>query len=434
MKRCPKCNRTYATNTQRFCTHDGVALLTSDTTQGETIRLDSSPLEANDDEQTRVIDEATKVITPDLVPDATGEFDPFKTVMSRPGPTDAIPSRDTQALPSGTLQSMQPPESGAPTSAALPQLSAPLSPPAAPPDADAQPASPVVPGAASTSAPLPPVPQQVAAAGTVQPPSAKSKLPLVLGILVVLLVLGLGVVGAAYFLAIKPALEKRTATKPEPRPQPSVAATPIVEASPNEPADKKSEPSKYSPPADAVQFMNSSSTLDGKLAEHYVEFSFYYPERWEKDPKSGVAGANNFIEVHRQLPPNFTQESVAVSWYESAGSFEKDQSSFRSLVEAKNAQFAPNIDQYRKVSEGPTKIAGYDGYEFRFEGVSQKTDKGQFKIWGRVVWLPSQSGEKNGVTLLMLATSLAPELKSVGDVGEKGELSMALKSFRFGKN
>ena len=39
----------------------------------------------------------------------------------------------------------------------------------------------------------------------------------------------------------------------------------------------------------------------------------------------------------------------------------------------------------------------------------------------------------NGVTLLMLATSLAQELKSVNDVGVKGDLPMVLESFRFGK-
>ena len=27
MKRCPKCNRNYPTNTQRFCTHDGGMLM-----------------------------------------------------------------------------------------------------------------------------------------------------------------------------------------------------------------------------------------------------------------------------------------------------------------------------------------------------------------------------------------------------------------------
>ena len=55
------------------------------------------------------------------------------------------------------------------------------------------------------------------------------------------------------------------------------------------------------------------------------------------------------------------------------------------------------------------------------------------KIWGRAIFLPPPAGQTDGVTLLMLATSLAPELKSVDDVGVKGELPMILESFRFGK-
>ena len=61
------------------------------------------------------------------------------------------------------------------------------------------------------------------------------------------------------------------------------------------------------------------------------------------------------------------------------------------------------------------------------------TDKGQFKIWGVGVFIPPVDGGKDGVTLLMLATSLAPELKTINDVGAKGDLPMMLESFRFGK-
>src|SRR6266536_43282 len=35
MKRCPKCNRNYPTNTQRFCTHDGGMLMPVDVPTGE---------------------------------------------------------------------------------------------------------------------------------------------------------------------------------------------------------------------------------------------------------------------------------------------------------------------------------------------------------------------------------------------------------------
>jgi hypothetical protein len=266
------------------------------------------------------------------------------------------------------------------------------------------------------------------------PRAKKSKVPLVLGILAVLFVLGIGGLVGAYFLVVKPRLEARRAEKPDLIKLRETEPSPATSASPTEVAPPSNEPPPYTPPADAVQFVNSKDNISEKLAAHYVDFSFYYPERWEKDAKSGVGDSNNFVEVHRQLPPNFTQESMAISWYDSAGSLEGDQSSFHSFVESKSSQFAQSIDNYRKVSEGPTTIGVYNGYEFRFEGRSQETEKGQFKIWGRVVWLPGTDGSKTGATLLMLATSLAPELDTVDDVGQKGELPMLLESFRFGKN
>lgn len=226
-------------------------------------------------------------------------------------------------------------------------------------------------------------------------------------------------------------LEKKRVAVLEPRrpePTPAVVSTPDVGNT--EPETPKVEVPPYSPPADAVQFVNSSAKLGGKLAEHYVDFSFYYPERWQKDPS---AGPTNFVQVERRLPPNYTQENFAVGWYASTGSAEADQATFPRLAQDLSSKFEKSIDKYQKVSEGMTKVGPYDAYEFRFQGQSQQTDKGQFKIWGVSVIVPPVDGSKNGVTILMLATSLAPELKSVNDVGVKGELPMLLESFRFGK-
>ena len=194
---------------------------------------------------------------------------------------------------------------------------------------------------------------------------------------------------------------------------------------------RTNEPPPYEAPADAVQFVNSNKSLDGKLAEHFVDFSFYYPERWQKDPKSGVRGASNFVKVERRLPPDFTQENLAVGWYASSGSLQTDQDLFHGLAENLSSQLSKKFPGYRKVSEGATKVGSYDGYEFRFEGLSQDTTKGDIKLWGRVIFLPPPNGEKSGITLLMLATSLAPELRGVDDVAQKGELPMLLESFRF---
>lgn len=251
--------------------------------------------------------------------------------------------------------------------------------------------------------------------------------------------MGVGVLGVAYFFVFKPMLEARgiVATPSESPQQNPVEAPPSVDTPPvPEPTMTPAEtvPPPFTPPANAVQFVNSNEKLDGKLAEHYVDFSFYYPDNWRKDPKSGVAGASNFAKVERRLPPDFTQENFAVGWYSSSGSLQTDQSLFHSLVETMSSQFEKNFPEYRKVSEGATRIGVYDGYEFRFEGMSRDTAKGDLKLWGRVVFLPPADGGKSGVTLLMLATSLAPELEGISDVGEKGELPMVLESFRFGRS
>jgi len=69
----------------------------------------------------------------------------------------------------------------------------------------------------------------------------------------------------------------------------------------NEPEAPKIEVPPYSPPADAVQFVTSNANLTGKLAEHYVDFSFYYPNWWSRDAKAGVAGATNFARYNGSL-------------------------------------------------------------------------------------------------------------------------------------
>jgi hypothetical protein len=248
--------------------------------------------------------------------------------------------------------------------------------------------------------------------------------------LAVLLLLGLGGLAAGYFFVLRPMLEAKRVT-PEATPTP--ADTPVATPTAEKKKEEAKEPPPYSPPSNAVQFVNSSENLDGKLKEHYVDFSFYYPENWQKDPAAGSRGASNFAKVERRLPPDFTQENFAVGSFVSAGSPEGNRAAFPALAKNLNAQYEKGFAEYKKVSEGPTTIGVYEGYQFRFESISRNTEKGDIKIWGRVIFLPPVNGGKNGVTLLMLTTSLAPELKSVDDVGVKGELPMMLESFRFGK-
>src|SRR5712692_3945908 len=438
MKRCHKCNRTYTTDTQKFCTHDGGILVTLEGPQADTIRIDTAQLDA-----------PTKAISRELVPDSAGKFDPYRTTIGQ-SPAASEGTTEPRGRITQDLEPVVPPSTSQETSGPLlPSDSGTL--PSLPPP-PTQPTPPSGSGPIATSAPLPPPPStplpQFPGAAQAQPvkplaaagPKNKSKLFLILGILAVLLVLGVGVLGAVYIFAIRPMLAARRvvvvpAESPRPQtptePTPNVETTPTNTETPNPIA--QNEPPPYSPPSDAVEFVNSNKNLDGKLAEHYMDFSFYYPERWQTDAKAGVPGATNFAKVERRLPPDFTQENFAVGWYSSSGSATDDRALFPTLAQNLSAQFEKNFPDYHKVSEGETKAGVYDGYEFRFESTSRNTAKGDLKVWGRVIFLPPVDGGKNGVTLLMLATSLAPELRSIDDVGAKGELPMLLESFRFGK-
>ena len=174
------------------------------------------------------------------------------------------------------------------------------------------------------------------------------------------------------------------------------------------------------------QYVNSRAGRSGKLADNFVDFSFYYPDNWEVDDDP----APNFVRVERKLVDddggNFTQENFAVGWVSATGTA-LDKQLMPKLATQFNTQFAAQFPNYKKVSEGETKIGPYDGYEFRFTA-----EKNDVNFWGRVAMLPPPSGQTKGVALVMIASDRAPELTGVEDVGEKGELPVILESFRFG--
>ncbi|MBV9958115.1 MAG: hypothetical protein JO360_06820 [Acidobacteria bacterium] len=259
----------------------------------------------------------------------------------------------------------------------------------------------------------------------------KSKLGLILALVgvLVLLILAGGGVGAYFYFKNKKTVESRND---------SVTVNPTLDTNTNNNANNQtSGPETIKPkveaPPNSVKFENSSANLDGKLAEHYLDFYFFYPQKWQKNPKAGVPGAANFVEVMRMLSPEQMQEDLTVSWYDSKGTVEADLAGkLPSLIKDANTNLAQNLAEYEKVSEGRTTINGIEGYEFRFKGVSYQGDS---KIWGRIVYLPPGDVQSNkGVTLYMLTTSLAPELQSVDDVGVKGELPVILNSFTLGKS
>ena len=419
MKSCPKCNRTFPDEGQKFCTFDGGLLIAPQTFDpNATIRATSIDLNAASERPT----------SRDLP-------DPNATII------ESYPA--TVALPRNTGPTGAP--TGAPNTADITHPAPPAPPPPPPPVPQPPPQQtsqplPPPPQAGFTSAPLPtsqPLPPPPQAGVTSAPlPSApvakkKSKVPwIIAGVLLFLLLSG-GVLAGAFFFIVKPRLDQVSERRPDTEPvvQPTVETkpTPAVEQPSPSPEDS------FVPPPNTVPFENSNAKLDGKLAEHYFDFSFYYPQSWQKDPNAGVPGARNFVKVERRLSPDSPQEDFAVGWYTSTGTYAGDLSNFPQRVQEVSAALAKAYPEYRKVSEGPTKVNSMDAYEFRWEGLS-KGDNGDVNLWGRVVFLPTgKEGDTAGATIVMLSTSLAPELTSAEDIGQKGEATVILDSFRFGK-
>jgi flagellar basal body-associated protein FliL len=502
MLRCPKCNRTYQDDMQKFCTHDGGRLV-PDLEQAKpfdpnaTVHADLSNLDIP------VTPPAPPAPAPNLnatlagtppppVPQPTTPQPPSQPTTnfrsSETGPTSfpqttrltppsAPPPQNYQTPPAQPPAQQPPPpappvsqpnapqqlptlagppptpsggfpssSTGAPSpsaglpnqSAGLPSqsASAPISSAALPNQSAALPIgstplpsqSAPLPGQ-SASAPLPSAPLPAA--------KKKSKVGLILALVAVLFLLIVAVGGVGGYL-----YWKRSKTVASNANNGGVTVNQPLETGSNSnnnstttTSDPKLKPKVEAPP-NSVKFENSASNLDGKLAERYVDFYFYYPQTWQKSAKAGVPGASNFAEVERFIPPDYTQEKLVVGYYLSKGTVEADLAGkLPDVIKEQDAKLAKSYPEYQKVSEGKTTINGIDGYEFRFKAMSRNTEKGDITFWGRVVFLPPGDEQSNkGVTLYMLTTSLAPELQSVDDVGIKGELPVILNSFTLGKS
>src|SRR5204863_8430403 len=119
---------------------------------------------------------------------------------------------------------------------------------------------------------------------------------------------------------------------------PTVVSTPVLGST--KPQTPKVEAPPYSPPAGAAQFVNSNANLRGRLAEHYVDFSFYYPNHWRKDSEAGTSNSTNFAKVQRELAADAPQEIFAIGWYDSTGARDTDELSYPRLVSERSQQFA----------------------------------------------------------------------------------------------
>jgi eukaryotic-like serine/threonine-protein kinase len=179
-------------------------------------------------------------------------------------------------------------------------------------------------------------------------------------------------------------------------------------------------------PPNTNYFQNTRENLTGELARNYRGFSFFYPSDWEVTPS-----AKNFADVAKRDERGLPIEQMLVTFYESKGTFREDLSKFPALVQESNKRFAEQNETYRFIGEGASEInGGWKVYEMKFEAEIPTETGAPLKLYGRRIFMPAmQPGVKTGFVITMLATSLAPEVKSADDVGAKGDLKTILETF-----
>jgi hypothetical protein len=191
-------------------------------------------------------------------------------------------------------------------------------------------------------------------------------------------------------------------------------------------------------PANTNFFENSKSNLKGDLIANFVGFTLYYPKDWKSNgPQPAIgSGRGKFLDISRETADGRMLEQMLVSYYPSKGTYSEDAPNFPQLVKESNETLKKFLPGYQAVSEGEIKVnGGWHAYELKFQGGGTSPNGEKLTVWGRRIFIPAaRPGTRNGFEITMLATSLSDDIKSVDDVGVKGELGPILYSFEPSQN
>lgn len=187
-------------------------------------------------------------------------------------------------------------------------------------------------------------------------------------------------------------------------------------------------------PPNTLFYQNAKENLKGDLLRNFVGFTLYYPKDWKVNGPQAGANANSrgkFLDISRITPEGKLKEQMLISYYASKGTFNEDFEKFPVMVRETNETLKKLLPGYQVVSEGEIKLNGnWRAYEVKFQGGGTAENGEKLVVWGRRLFIPAaRPGVRSGFEITMLATSLADSVRSVDDVGIKGELAAILDTF-----
>jgi hypothetical protein len=183
-----------------------------------------------------------------------------------------------------------------------------------------------------------------------------------------------------------------------------------------------------------AHFANSPETARSMaLRDAYVDFSFDYPAGWSVTPQPLDGTAQNYVRVAAPMVDGYEPYAFLVGYASATGNAARDRASLPAATLDLAARFGAGLRDYRIVSSGPGRLAGYDsqGWRFTANGPGAQGEP-PVQIYGRGdLILPP--GAARGVVLVTLATSRAADVHEAAEVGERGTLRAILDSFRLAR-
>ena len=170
-------------------------------------------------------------------------------------------------------------------------------------------------------------------------------------------------------------------------------------------------------------FVATESNIPAGLRDKFVAFQFDYPSSFEIEPST-----QNFVKVSESTTEGggeYTLENFAVGYVTMPTANADNNALYPQLLSQLSSQFASQFSDYREIAQIPETVAGNRGRAMTFQAKLNVTP-----LFGKVI-LVREPDNTRGVCLIMLATPKDPAVKSVADVGVKGDLAQILASFKF---
>ncbi len=253
------------------------------------------------------------------------------------------------------------------------------------------------------------------------------------GIIALLAIMGFG----AYYFVINPPQTdmppQTDQTATQSNSEPATAAPPVANT------EMPPQPRNIPQPPNTNFYQNSKQNLKGDLLRNFVGFTLYYPKDWKVNgPQNGSASdaRGKFLDISVSDTEGRLKEQMLVSYYPSKGTFANDAATFPLLVKETNDTLKDLLPGYQMVSASEIKLNGeWQAYEIKFQGGGTSATGEKLVVWGRRLFVPAaRPGVRNGFSITMLATSFADEVRSVDDVGVRGQLAGILYTFEPSQN